>query len=52
MVKWSFVREDLPREQVVEQVALAIRDEARDLETEAGLRAIQVDEPALGTFKK
>jgi 5-methyltetrahydropteroyltriglutamate--homocysteine methyltransferase len=47
MAKWSFVREDLPREQVVEQVALAIRDEACDLETAAGLRAIQVDEPAL-----
>ena len=47
MAKWSFVREDLPREQLVEQIALAIGDEVRDLEREAGLRAIQVDEPAL-----
>ncbi|MFZ5722453.1 MAG: 5-methyltetrahydropteroyltriglutamate--homocysteine S-methyltransferase [Pseudomonadota bacterium] len=42
---WSFVRDDLPREQVALQLALAVRDEVRDLEA-AGIAAIQVDEPA------
>jgi 5-methyltetrahydropteroyltriglutamate--homocysteine methyltransferase len=42
----SFVREDLPRSEVALQIALALRDEVRDLE-EAGIRAIQIDEPAL-----
>ncbi len=46
MVQWSFVREDVPRAQVADQIALAMRDEARDLEREAGLRVIQIDEPA------
>lgn len=46
MSQWSFVRDDLPREQVCRQLALALRDEVRDLEA-AGLRIIQVDEPAL-----
>ncbi|MEV4806090.1 5-methyltetrahydropteroyltriglutamate--homocysteine S-methyltransferase [Nonomuraea sp. NPDC049421] len=46
IVAWSFVRDDLPLRDVVFQVADAIRDEVRDLEA-AGLRIIQVDEPAL-----
>ena len=46
MAQWSFVRDDLPREQVCRQLALALRDEVCDLEG-AGLRIIQVDEPAL-----
>lgn len=44
--QWSFVREDLPRSDVALQLALALRDEVRDLEA-AGIRAIQIDEPAL-----
>ena len=45
MLQWSFVRDDLPREAVCRQIALAIRDEVRDLEA-AGIPVIQVDEPA------
>ena len=43
---WSFVRDDQPRSETCEQVALAIRDEVADLEA-AGIEIIQVDEPAL-----
>lgn len=42
---WSFVRDDLPRETVARQLALAVRDEVCDLER-AGIRIIQIDEPA------
>ncbi len=45
MLQWSFVRNDLPREEVCRQIALAIRDEVADLEA-AGIGVIQVDEPA------
>jgi 5-methyltetrahydropteroyltriglutamate--homocysteine methyltransferase len=43
---WSFVRDDLPRSEVCRQIALAIRDEVRDLEA-AGIPIIQIDEAAL-----
>jgi 5-methyltetrahydropteroyltriglutamate--homocysteine methyltransferase len=46
MLQWSFVRHDLSRAQVCRQIALALRDEVLDLEA-AGIRIIQVDEPAL-----
>ena len=46
ILQWSFVREDIPREEVAYQIGLAIRDEVRDLETVARLRVIQVDEAA------
>ena len=46
MLQWSFVRDDIPRETVCRQLALAIRDEVADLEA-AGIGIIQVDEPAL-----
>jgi 5-methyltetrahydropteroyltriglutamate--homocysteine methyltransferase len=46
MLKWSFERDDQPREMTARQLALAIRDELADLER-AGIRVIQVDEPAL-----
>jgi 5-methyltetrahydropteroyltriglutamate--homocysteine methyltransferase len=46
MLAWSFVRDDQPLAQTARQVALALRDEIADLEA-AGLRIIQVDEPAL-----
>ncbi|WP_028310300.1 5-methyltetrahydropteroyltriglutamate--homocysteine S-methyltransferase [Derxia gummosa] len=45
MLQWSFVRDDLPREQVQLQLALALRDEVQALEA-AGIRIIQIDEPA------
>ncbi|BCS89835.1 5-methyltetrahydropteroyltriglutamate--homocysteine S-methyltransferase [Pseudodesulfovibrio sediminis] len=43
---WSFVRNDIPRDAVCRQIALAIRDEVVDLE-EAGISIIQIDEAAL-----
>ena len=46
MLQWSFVRDDQPREQTCRQLALAIRDEALDLER-AGAAIIQIDEAAL-----
>jgi 5-methyltetrahydropteroyltriglutamate--homocysteine methyltransferase len=46
MLEWSFVRDDQPRETTCLQIALAIRDEVADLE-KAGIRIIQIDEPAL-----
>lgn len=46
MLQWSFVRDDLSREQVCRQIAFALRDEVVDLEN-AGIRVIQIDEPAL-----
>ncbi|HWD46684.1 MAG TPA: 5-methyltetrahydropteroyltriglutamate--homocysteine S-methyltransferase, partial [Actinomycetota bacterium] len=46
MLKWSFERDDQPREATARQLALAIRDEMADLEA-AGIGVIQVDEPAL-----
>jgi 5-methyltetrahydropteroyltriglutamate--homocysteine methyltransferase len=45
ILKWSFVRDDLPWEDTCKQIALAIRDEVRDLE-QAGLPVVQIDEPA------
>ncbi|WP_372492831.1 5-methyltetrahydropteroyltriglutamate--homocysteine S-methyltransferase [Nocardia sputi] len=46
ILAWSFVRDDQPLGESARQVALAIRDETVDLE-QAGIRIIQVDEPAL-----
>ncbi|MGO4288529.1 5-methyltetrahydropteroyltriglutamate--homocysteine S-methyltransferase [Chitinophaga sp. RAB17] len=46
ILQWSFVRNDQPRMQTAFQLALAIRDEVKDLE-DAGITVIQVDEPAL-----
>lgn len=45
ILQWSFVRDDQPRLRTCQQIALAIRDEAGDLEA-AGIRVIQIDEPA------
>jgi 5-methyltetrahydropteroyltriglutamate--homocysteine methyltransferase len=46
ILQWSFVRDDQPRDETAKQLALAIRDEVKDLEA-AGIRVIQIDEPAL-----
>jgi 5-methyltetrahydropteroyltriglutamate--homocysteine methyltransferase len=46
ILQWSFVRDDQPRSETCQQIALAIRDEVADLEG-AGISIIQVDEPAL-----
>jgi 5-methyltetrahydropteroyltriglutamate--homocysteine methyltransferase len=46
ILQWSFVRNDIPERDVAWQLALALREEVQDLEA-AGIRIIQVDEPAL-----
>ncbi|KAI8329517.1 5-methyltetrahydropteroyltriglutamate-homocysteine S-methyltransferase [Chlamydoabsidia padenii] len=46
MMKWSFVRDDIPANELCAQVGLALRDEVVDLEA-AGIPCIQVDEPAI-----
>jgi 5-methyltetrahydropteroyltriglutamate--homocysteine methyltransferase len=46
MLQWSFMRQDLARDEVSRQIALALRDEVADLEA-AGVGLIQLDEPAL-----
>ena len=46
ILNWSFVRDDLTREQVCKQLALALRDEVLELE-QAGIKIIQIDEAAL-----
>ena len=46
ILQWSFYREDISRSEVARQIAFALREEVRDLER-AGIRIIQIDEPAL-----
>jgi len=46
IMNWSFVRDDLPREQIAYQLAYALRQEVEALE-KAGIGMIQVDEPAV-----
>jgi 5-methyltetrahydropteroyltriglutamate--homocysteine methyltransferase len=46
ILNWSFVRDDIPRDEACRQIAVAIRDEALDLEA-AGAKIIQIDEAAL-----
>ncbi|MCE4956722.1 5-methyltetrahydropteroyltriglutamate--homocysteine S-methyltransferase [Macrococcoides caseolyticum] len=46
ILNWSFERVDIPKTEVQNQIALAIRAEVEALET-AGIKIIQVDEPAL-----
>lgn len=45
ILQWSFVRNDQPRSETCMQIALAIRDEVKDLE-KAHIKVIQIDEPA------
>lgn len=45
ILHWSFAREDISREQIATQIALAIRDEVVELQ-DAGIGIIQIDEPA------
>ncbi|KAG5185436.1 5-methyltetrahydropteroyltriglutamate--homocysteine S-methyltransferase [Tribonema minus] len=46
ILNWSFPRADVDRKTQAYQLALALREEIKDLE-DAGCRVIQVDEPAL-----
>ncbi|MBP7462379.1 MAG: 5-methyltetrahydropteroyltriglutamate--homocysteine S-methyltransferase [Candidatus Delongbacteria bacterium] len=45
MLNWAFVRNDKARSEVARQIAMALRDEIRDLQN-AGIQIIQVDEAA------
>lgn len=46
ILQWSFVRNDQPRSETTNQIALAIRNEVVALE-KAGIKVIQIDEPAI-----
>lgn len=46
LLSWSFVRNDIARQQVAQQLALAISEEVADLE-QSGSKIIQIDEPAI-----
>ena len=46
ILNWSFVRDDITRSEVCNQIALALKKEIKALE-DAGITMIQVDEPAL-----
>jgi 5-methyltetrahydropteroyltriglutamate--homocysteine methyltransferase len=46
ILQWSFVRDDQPRSSTALQIALAMREEVKDLE-HAGIGIIQIDEPAV-----
>lgn len=46
ILQWSFVRNDQSLADTARQLAFAIRDEVRDLES-VGIQVIQIDEPAL-----
>ncbi|HQR74451.1 MAG TPA: 5-methyltetrahydropteroyltriglutamate--homocysteine S-methyltransferase [Sulfurovum sp.] len=45
ILNWSFVRDDKSRDEVAEQIAIALSDEVDDLQ-KAGIKMIQVDEAA------
>ncbi len=46
LLNWSFVREDQSRQKTAFQIALALKEEVKDLE-KAGAKIIQIDEPSL-----
>ncbi len=46
LLNWSFVRDDQARQKTAYQIALALRDEAVELE-KAGAKILQIDEAAL-----
>ena len=46
ILAWSFVRDDVPLSVSADQIGVALADEVADLE-EAGIKIIQIDEPAL-----
>jgi 5-methyltetrahydropteroyltriglutamate--homocysteine methyltransferase len=45
IMQWSFIRNDICRSRISEQIAVVLRDEIEDLQT-AGIKIIQVDEAA------
>ncbi len=45
ILNWSYYRDDVSKEEIAYQIALALLDEVKDLES-AGIKVIQIDEPA------
>jgi len=46
IIAWSFVRDDIPIEDVAFEISLALQDEIKDYE-KAGIKIVQIDEPAI-----
>jgi len=46
IISWSFVRDDIHKKDIANQIGLALNDEVLDLEKK-GIKVIQIDEPAL-----
>lgn len=46
ILAWTFPREDISKQEIANQIALALRDEVDDLQQQ-GIAIIQIDEPAL-----
>ncbi|HEA84330.1 MAG TPA: 5-methyltetrahydropteroyltriglutamate--homocysteine S-methyltransferase, partial [Thermodesulfobacterium geofontis] len=45
ILNWSYYREDIPKNEIAYQIAIALLEEIKDLE-KAGIKIIQIDEPA------
>ncbi len=45
ITEWSFIREDISREEICRQIAMTLRNEIAELE-KAGIKIIQIDEAA------
>ncbi|MCS6957539.1 MAG: 5-methyltetrahydropteroyltriglutamate--homocysteine S-methyltransferase [Aquificaceae bacterium] len=45
ILNWSYYREDISKEEIAYQIALALLEEVKDLER-AGIKIVQIDEPA------
>lgn len=45
ILNWSYYREDIPKQEIAYQIALALQDEIADLERN-NIKIIQIDEPA------
>ena len=46
IISWSFIRDDIHKKDIANQIALSLNDEVMDLE-KGGIKVIQIDEPAL-----
>jgi 5-methyltetrahydropteroyltriglutamate--homocysteine methyltransferase len=46
IIAWSFVRDDIPINDVAYQIAFSLYDEIKDYEN-AGIKIVQIDEPAI-----
>jgi 5-methyltetrahydropteroyltriglutamate--homocysteine methyltransferase len=46
IISWSFIRDDIHKKDIANQIALSLSDEVMDLE-KSGIKIVQIDEPAL-----